>query len=49
MLSANEGKIIKTVAIRSRIITLLKSDISLSLSGIVRTWIMPRMPKTIEA
>ena len=38
----------KTVAIRSRIITRLKSDMSLSLLGIVRTWIMPKIPKAIE-
>lgn len=40
---------IKTVAIRSRIITLLKSDMSLSLSDIVMTWIMPKIPNAIEA
>lgn len=39
----------KTLAISSRMIILLKSDASLSLSGIVRTWIMPRIPKAIEA
>lgn len=39
----------KTLAIKSRIIILLKSDISLSLSGIVRTCIMPKIPKTTEA
>ena len=49
MLKANEGRIMKTVAISNLIIILLKSDMSLSLLGIVRTWIIPKIPNATEA
>ena len=48
MLSANEGKIINTVTIRSLKIAILKTDLVLSLSGSVRTSNTPKMPKAIE-
>ena len=47
-LSANEGKMIKTVTIKSFINSLFKSELSMSLSEDVRTTKTPKIPKAIE-
>ncbi|GEM_PF-2177229 len=48
MLSANEGRIIKMVTMRSLKIVMLKTELVLLLLGNVRTSSTPKMPKAIE-
>jgi hypothetical protein len=48
-LSANEGRIIKTVIIRSFMSILFKSELAASDSEDVKITKIPKIPKTIEA
>jgi len=48
MLSANEGRIIKMVTMRSLKIVMLKTELVLSLPDNIRTSNTPKIPKAIE-